>query len=143
MIDSGSQSSAVAPSFAPEYGTDDTERARLWCIQDKEIAAHGKKVVNVKFGNETGAIDASLKVDVSDVKRNAISMGRLVRSGFDLHFTECGRECWMEKDGVRVKVHEDDPRSDAPFYHLSWRLCRRRGPGQMHGRGRRCCRRLH
>ena len=36
--------------------------------------------------NET-PVPASIKVDVSDVARNVASMGRLLRAGFDLHFT--------------------------------------------------------
>ena len=39
--------------------------------------------------NET-PVPASIKVDVSDVARNVASMGRLLRAGFDLHFTNHG-----------------------------------------------------
>ena len=49
MIDSGSQSTACSVDFAKGYATDDTERAKLWDIQDQKIEAHGKKIVDVKF----------------------------------------------------------------------------------------------
>ena len=39
--------------------------------------------------NET-LVPASIKVDVSDVARNVASKGRLLRAGFDLHFTNDG-----------------------------------------------------
>ena len=69
MIDSGSQSTACSVDFAKGYATDDTERAKLWDIQDQKIEAHGKKIVDLKShgqANET-PVPASIKVDVSDV----------------------------------------------------------------------------
>ena len=66
--------------FAKGYATDDTERAKLWDIQDQKIEAHDKKIVDVKFhgqANET-PVPASIKVDVSDVTRNVASMGRQI-----------------------------------------------------------------
>ena len=42
--------------FAKGYATDDTERAKLWDIQDQKIEKRGKKIVDVKFhgqANET------------------------------------------------------------------------------------------
>ena len=85
----GSQSTACSVDFAKGYATNDTERAKLWDIQDQKIEAYGKKIVDVKFhgqANET-PVPASIKVDVSDVARNVASMGRLLRARFDLHFT--------------------------------------------------------
>ncbi len=49
MIDSGSQSTACRPDFAPQYTMDDSEVARLWDIQDNEIPDYGKKLVDVEF----------------------------------------------------------------------------------------------
>ena len=49
MIDSGSQSAACSVDFAKGYATDDTERAKLWDIQDQKIEAHDKKIADVKF----------------------------------------------------------------------------------------------
>ena len=40
-------------------------------------------------------------------------MGRLVRVGFDLHFTIHGHTCWME-----TTISEDSPTSEAPLYSL-------------------------
>ena len=45
MIDSGSQSTACSVDFAKGYATDDTERAKLWDIQDQKIEAHGKNLL--------------------------------------------------------------------------------------------------
>ena len=120
MIDSGSQSTACSVDFAKGYATDDTERAKLWDIQDQKIEANGKKIVNVKFhgqANET-PVPASIKVDVSDVARNVASMGRLLRAGFDLHFADHGHTCWMESGGLRTTISEDSPTSAAPLYSL-------------------------
>ena len=100
--------------FAKGYATHDTERAKLWHIQDQKIEAHGKKIVDVKFhgqANET-PVPASIKVDVSDVARN------VARAGFDLHFTNHGHTCWMEIGGSRTKISEDSPTSEAPLYSL-------------------------
>ena len=105
MIDSGSQSASV--DFAKGYATDDTERAKLWDIQD--VKFHGQ-------ANET-RVPASIKVDVSDVARNVASMGRLWRAGFDLHFTNHGHTCWM--------ISEDSPTSEAPLNSLDVEAARR------------------
>ena len=120
MIDSGSQSTACSVDFAKGYATDDTERAKLWDIQDQKIEAHGKKIVDVKFhgqANET-PVPASIKVDVSDVARNVASMGRLLRAGFDLHFTNHCHTCWMDNGGLKTKISEDSPTSEAPLKSL-------------------------
>ena len=120
MIDSGSQSTACSVDFAKGYATDDTERAKLWDIQDQKIEAHGKKIVDAKFhghANET-PVPASIKVDVSDVARNVASMGRLLRAGFDLHFTNHGDTCWMESGGSRTTISENSPTSEAPLHSL-------------------------
>ena len=106
--------------FAKGYATDDTERAKLWDIQDQKIEAHGKKIVDVKFHgqvNET-PVPASIKVDVSDVARNVASMGRLLRARFDLHFTKHGHTCWMENGGLKTTISEDSPTSEALLYSL-------------------------
>ena len=120
MIDSGSQSTPCSVDFAKGYATDDTERAKLWDIQDQKIEAHGKKIVDVKFhgqANET-PVPASIKADVSDVARNVASMGRLLRAGFDMHFTNHGHTCWMENGGLKTTISEDSPTSEAPLYSL-------------------------
>ena len=83
-----------------------------------------KKLVDVKFVGEVGEddIDPSLKMDASNVARNVASMGRLTRAGFDLHFTNhftnFGHTSWMERDGRRTMICEDDPQSDAPLYSM-------------------------
>ena len=56
---------------------------------------------------------ASIKVDVSDVARNVAWMGRLLRAGFDLHFTNQGHTLWMENGGLRTTISEDSPTSEA------------------------------
>ena len=49
-------------------------------------------------------------------------MCRLLRAGFDLHFTDFGHTCWMQKDGQTTKVYEDDPQSEAPLYNMHLRV---------------------
>ena len=99
-IDSGSQSTV---NFAKDHETDDSERATLWDIQDQQIEAHGKKIVDVMFHGQTNeaSIPASIKVDVSDVARSVASMGRLLRPFFDLHFTNRGHTCRMGNGGQK------------------------------------------
>ena len=67
--------------------------------------------------NET-PVPASIKVDVSDVARNVASMGRLLRAGFDLHFTNHGHTCWMENGGLNTTSSDDSPTSEALLYSL-------------------------
>ena len=120
MIDSGSQSTACSVDFAKGYATDDTERAKLWDIQDQKFEAHGKNIFDAKFhgqANET-PVPASIKVDVFDVARNVASMGIVLRAGFDLHFTNHGHTCWMENGGLKTTISEDSPKSEAPLYSL-------------------------
>ena len=120
MIDSGSQSTACSVDFAKGYATYDTERAKLWDIQDQRIIAHGKKIVDVKFhgqANET-PVPASIKVDVSDVARNVASTGRLLRAGFNVHFMNHGHTWWMDNGGLKTTISEDSPTSEAPLYSL-------------------------
>ena len=102
------------------YATDDTERAKLWDIQDQKIEAHGKKIVDVKFHGQAHEtpVPAKIKVDVSDIARNVASMGRLLRAGFHLHFTNHGHTCWMENGGLKTTISEDSPTSEAPLYSL-------------------------
>ena len=87
MLDSGSQATACAPWFAPEYGVDDTTKA--------PNVGH-QKVVDLKFVSDEGGVDAQVAVDIADVKKNMAGMGRLRRAGFDMHFPNYGHTCWME-----------------------------------------------
>ena len=119
LLDSNSQSTACRPDFAPEYAVDDSERALLLDIQNNEIASYGKKVVDVSFiGTGEERMAGRLKMDVSDVGKNVASMGRMLQAGLDLHFTNRGHDCWMEKDGQRTSVQEDDATCDAPLYFV-------------------------
>ena len=117
MIDSGSQSTVCCIDFAKDYATDDSERTKLWAIQGQKIEAHGKKIDDVIFHGQTNEapIPASIKVDVSDVARNVASMCRLLRAGFDLHFTNHGHTCWMENAGLKTTISEDSPTSETPL----------------------------
>jgi len=135
MIDSGSQSTSCKPDFAADYQVDDTDCARLWDIQDRQIAAYGKKVVDVEFVGqvEEPSVPGRLRIDVSEVGKNVAAMGRLLRAGFDLHFTKGGHESWMERDGARTTLFEDDPASEAPLFYMRVRVlptpASRREPG--------------
>ena len=94
---------ACRPDFAPQDEIDDSERALLWDIQNRETASYGKKIVDVNFlgSDESEGMPGKLKMDVSEVGKNVASMGRMLRAGFDLHFTNMGHDCWMERDGRR------------------------------------------
>jgi hypothetical protein len=98
-----------------------TERAKLRDIQDQPIESYGKKIVDVKFMGDGGQrdISCSLSMDVSHVGKDIVSMGRLLRAGFDMHFTDKGHTCWMEHQGVSSRIEEDDPSSEAPLFYLS------------------------
>ena len=71
---------------------DSTERVRLRDIQGQPIMTHGKHIVDVKFRGEGAQKDIpdNLSMDVNDVAREVVSMGRLLRAGFDMHFTNKG-----------------------------------------------------
>ena len=117
MVGSGSQSTACRVDFAKDYATDDSERAKLWDIQDLKIEVNGNKIVDVMFHgqNNEAPVPASIKVDVSDVARNVASMDRR----FDLHFTNHGHTCWMETGGLKNDdLSEDSPTSEAPLCSL-------------------------
>ena len=53
-------------NFAKDHETDDSERAKLWDIQDQKIEAHGRKIVEVMFHGQANEapVPASIKVDV-------------------------------------------------------------------------------
>ena len=72
MIDSGSQSNACSPSFAPQFATDDTDKARLWDIQNEAIPVFGKKIVDVDFVNDGRVPDVMghMRMDVSEAGRD-------------------------------------------------------------------------
>ena len=120
MINGGSQSTACCVNFAKDYATDDSERAKLWDIQDQKIEPRGKNIVNMMFHGQTNEapIPASIKVDVSDVASNVASMGRLLRAGFDLHFTNRGHTCWMDNGGLETTISEGSNTSVAPLHSL-------------------------
>ena len=109
MIDSGSQSSACSRRFAPEYEADISEKAKLWDIQGNAITSYGKKIIDIEFQDEKESIPGQIKMDVSDVGKNVLSMGRLIRSGFDLHFTCNGHASWMKEvsTGRIIRLYED------------------------------------
>ena len=65
MIDCGSQRTDCCVDFAKDY---DSERAKLWDIQDQKVEAHGKKIVDVMFHGQTK--------EGLNVARNVASMGR-------------------------------------------------------------------
>lgn len=123
LWDSGSQSTSCSPSFAPQYSTDDSERVCLWDIQDHPIHSCGKKIVDVCFVSEDGSqVDGSICMDVSDVGNDGAPLGRFCRAGFDLHFTNLGHVCWMERDNLATTLFEDDPNSESPLDHLKLQI---------------------
>ena len=105
MIDSGSQSTACCVDFAKDYATDDSD---------------GKKFVDVKFHGQSNEapVPASMKVDVSDVASKVAPVNRLLKAGFDLHFTNHGPPCWMENGGLKTAISEDSATSGAPLHTL-------------------------
>jgi hypothetical protein len=123
MIDSGSQSTAVRPGFAPEYEIDDSEIPLLWDIREKQIKAYGRKIVRCEFaGDDETVLEGCIGVDVAEVGKDVASMGRILRAGFDMHYTNYGHTCWMERSGIRSTICEDDPNAVAPIYHLRFKV---------------------
>ena len=106
MIDSGSQRTVCGLNFAKDNETDDSEGTKLWGIQDQKIEAHGKKLSMLHGQAHEAPIPASIKVDVSDVARNVVSLESLLRAGFDVHFTNLGHTCWMENGGQKTTTNE-------------------------------------
>ena len=124
MLDSGSQSTACRPSFAPDYEVDDTEKAKLCDILEHQIESYGKKIMDVKFPRDDKQEDipCSLFVDVSDVDKDVASMARMLRDGFAMQFTKKGHKCWMEHKGRQSKIKEDDLNSEAPLFYLNMKI---------------------
>ena len=107
--------------FALQFADDDCEKARLWDIWDQEFQAHGQNTVDARFmGNETdsGVFGQPKKGHVSDVGRDVAFMARLLRAGFAMHFTNCGRTCWLEQAGERTAIH-----AYLHCMHVAWRSC--------------------
>ncbi len=114
MVGSGSQATAVQAAFAPENEIDESDKSTMWDIQDNEIASYGRRIVNVQFEGDANP-QAQLKVDVGDVAKNVVAMGRLLRAGNNLHFQNFGHTCWMEHGDHTVKLQEDDPTGEPPL----------------------------
>ena len=92
-------------------------------IQDNDIPSYGKRTVDVEFvGEEQQNLRSRLRMDVSDVGKNVAAMGRLLRAGFDMHFTEGGHNCWMAKDNQTTTIYQDSPDSEAPLYFMRLRV---------------------
>ena len=74
---------------------DHAEKAKLRDIQDQPIESYGKKIVDVKFMGDDNQEDipCSLSMDVSDVGKDVVSMGRMLRAGFDMHLIAHGHKC--------------------------------------------------
>ena len=102
MLDSGSQSTACRPSFAPDYEVDDTEKAKLCDIQDQQIESYGKKILDVRptGDDKQEDIPCSFSMDVSDVGKDVASMSRMLRHA--LH-----GEGSQVLDGARRKAVQD------------------------------------
>ena len=107
MIDSGLQSIACSVDIAKDNATHDSERAKLWDIQDQKSKHMARKIVDVMEHGQTNEapIPASINVDVSDVARNVASIGRLLRAGFDLHFTNHGHKRRSARTVPRQRLH--------------------------------------
>ena len=93
MLDSGSQSNACRKEFAPQCDVDDSEKAKFWDIQDTTIRSHGKNIVDITMHGDRDRTFNQIKMDVSDIGKDVLAMGRLLRSGYDLHFTDRGHKC--------------------------------------------------
>ena len=79
-------------------------------------------------------ISRSLSIDVSDVGKDVASMGRILRAGFDMHFTKSCNKCWMELKSKLSKIDADDPTSKAPLLYLNMKV----QPIPEHGRNCEC-----
>ena len=53
----------------------------MWDIQDSSIRSHGRKTVDVTMIGKRSETHNQVKMDVSDVGKDVLSMGRLLRSG--------------------------------------------------------------
>ena len=114
MIDSGSQSTACSVDFAKSYATDDTERAKLWDIQDQKIEAHGKKIVGVK---QRDSCSSQHQGGCARCREKRYFDGQIAESQSRLALHEW-HTCWMEHGGLKTTISEDSPSSEAPLYSL-------------------------
>ena len=85
-------------------------------MQDRSIECYGKRIANLTLYDKdaSSGIAATVKMDVGELAKDVAAMGRLLRAGFDMHFTNLGHTCWMERAGQVCEIYEDDPNSEAP-----------------------------
>ena len=105
FLDSGSDEHLCTPKFADFIPTGpDRSPLKLEDVQQNGLAISGQKTVPMLVG-PTGkhAMEATATFRVAEVRDNILSLGKLVREGFN--FIVGPRGCSMEKDGRSVPLY--------------------------------------
>ena len=93
MIDSGASVHVCPPDHGQENGLRKSSRTRpLLTASGAEIEQHGMRQVN--YDTEVGKITTDYRV--LDVRRPIWSLGSMMDSSCDVHFTK--NRCWISKD---------------------------------------------
>ena len=105
LFDSGIDGTLVYPKFADVIpASPDRSPLKLKDVQQKDLAIKGQKTVPVMVGPTGGqqSMEATATFRVAEVRDNVLSLGKLVRKGFN--FVLFPRGCIMEKDGRSVPL---------------------------------------
>ena len=89
LLDSGSDENLCTPKFADLIPTSpDRSLLKLKDVQQNGLAISGQKTVQLLVGPTSGkqAKEATATFRVAEVRDNILSLGKLVRKGFHIHF---------------------------------------------------------
>ena len=105
FLDSGSVERSCIPKFALLIATTpDRSTFKLKDVQQNELAITGQKIVPMMVGPTGGkqSLEATATFRVAEVRDNILSLGKVVRKGFN--FVLGPRGCAVEKDGKDVPL---------------------------------------
>ena len=106
LLDGGSDEHLCTPKFADLIPTSrDRSLLKLKDVQQNDLVISGEKTVPMLVGPTGGkhVMEATATFRVAEVRDNILSLGKLVRKGFNFTLGPCG--CSMEKDGTKVPLH--------------------------------------
>ena len=104
LLDSGAAVHACGPEYAKHLKVGGSQVTSLTDVQGKKIVHFGTRHVPVRLGDPDDAVEALVPFEVSSVRRNVLSVGRLVKAGVTVHLSPEG--CWMQRNGRKVNVRQ-------------------------------------
>ena len=104
VLDSGSVSTAFPYAWCSDISVNDGDKVYLQDIQQRRIPSHGSRVVPLELWDPEGRVECKVKFDVADVAYPAVSLGKMIESGFTFSFDDY--KCFMHKDNQRVEIFQ-------------------------------------